>query len=207
MRVCQIIGPVVDVQDTLTSGSKPDQGLSFLTALIFVAICATSFFFNVLGQPVDGHELLIGDRQTGKSTIAIDAFINPTQFSPAGDLVDLNVGGVVVLPEGFGKSVAADSNIFTPFSSPAPDIMSRVSAHEPFATGITAIDAMIPIGRGQRELLIGDRQTGKSTIAIDATRATTVLSRAFKAIYPAVDVLASTSTMLQPWIVGQEHYA
>ena len=111
MRVCQIIGPVVDVQDTLTSGSKPDQGLSFLTALIFVAICATSFFFNVLGQPVDGHELLIGDRQTGKSTIAIDAFINPTQFSPAGDLVDLNVGGVVVLPEGFGKSVAADVSV------------------------------------------------------------------------------------------------
>ena len=44
--------------------------------------------------------------------------------------------------------------------SPAPDIMSRVSVHEPFATGITAIDAMIPIGRGQRELLVGDRQTG-----------------------------------------------
>lgn len=52
--------------------------------------------------------------------------------------------------------------------SPAPDIMSRVSVHEPFATGITAIDAMIPIGRGQRELIIGDRQTGKSTIAIDS---------------------------------------
>ena len=51
--------------------------------------------------------------------------------------------------------------------SPAPDIMSRVSVHEPFATGITAIDAMIPIGRGQRELIIAG-QTGKSTIAIDS---------------------------------------
>ena len=46
--------------------------------------------------------------------------------------------------------------------------MDRRSVHEPFGTGITAIDSMIPIGRGQRELIIGDRQTGKTTIAIDA---------------------------------------
>ena len=52
--------------------------------------------------------------------------------------------------------------------SPAPSIMDRRSVHEPFATGITAIDAMIPIGRGQRELIIGDRQTGKTTAAVDA---------------------------------------
>lgn len=52
--------------------------------------------------------------------------------------------------------------------SPAPSILDRRSVHEPFATGITAIDAMIPIGRGQRELIIGDRQTGKTTIAVDA---------------------------------------
>jgi F-type H+-transporting ATPase subunit alpha len=48
-----------------------------------------------------------------------------------------------------------------------PSIMNRRSVHEPFATGITAIDAMIPIGRGQRELIIGDRQTG-NTVAVDA---------------------------------------
>ena len=51
--------------------------------------------------------------------------------------------------------------------SPAPGIIQRKSVHEPMQTGITAIDAMIPIGRGQRELIIGDRQTGKSAIAID----------------------------------------
>lgn len=49
----------------------------------------------------------------------------------------------------------------------APGILSRKSVHEPVQTGIKAIDALIPIGRGQRELIIGDRQTGKSTIAID----------------------------------------
>jgi len=49
----------------------------------------------------------------------------------------------------------------------APGIMARKSVHEPLQTGIKAIDALVPIGRGQRELIIGDRQTGKTTVAID----------------------------------------
>ncbi|MFS0862972.1 F0F1 ATP synthase subunit alpha [Fredinandcohnia sp. 179-A 10B2 NHS] len=54
-----------------------------------------------------------------------------------------------------------------PIESPAPGIMDRKSVHEPLQTGIKAIDALIPIGRGQRELIIGDRQTGKTSVAID----------------------------------------
>ncbi|MBA1438144.1 MAG: F0F1 ATP synthase subunit alpha [Epsilonproteobacteria bacterium] len=49
----------------------------------------------------------------------------------------------------------------------APGIMDRKSVHEPLATGIKSIDALVPIGRGQRELIIGDRQTGKTTVALD----------------------------------------
>lgn len=56
---------------------------------------------------------------------------------------------------------------YRPVEAPAPSVMDRRSVHEPMQTGIKAIDAMIPIGRGQRELIIGDRQTGKTTIAID----------------------------------------
>ncbi|MRH43960.1 F0F1 ATP synthase subunit alpha [Aquibacillus halophilus] len=55
-----------------------------------------------------------------------------------------------------------------PIESPAPGVMDRKSVHEPVQTGIKAIDALVPIGRGQRELIIGDRQTGKTTVAIDA---------------------------------------
>jgi F-type H+-transporting ATPase subunit alpha len=51
--------------------------------------------------------------------------------------------------------------------SPAPGIIARKSVYQPLQTGITAIDAMIPIGRGQRELIIGDRQTGKTAVAMD----------------------------------------
>lgn len=50
---------------------------------------------------------------------------------------------------------------------PAPGVMARKSVHEPLMTGLVAIDTMVPIGRGQRELIIGDRQTGKTAIAID----------------------------------------
>jgi F-type H+-transporting ATPase subunit alpha len=54
-----------------------------------------------------------------------------------------------------------------PIEALAPGVMSRKSVHEPLQTGIKAIDALVPIGRGQRELIIGDRQTGKTTVAID----------------------------------------
>jgi F-type H+-transporting ATPase subunit alpha len=56
---------------------------------------------------------------------------------------------------------------FLPVERLAPGVIDRQSVREPMATGIKAIDTMIPIGRGQRELLIGDRQTGKTAIALD----------------------------------------
>lgn len=65
-----------------------------------------------------------------------------------------------------GKGDVATTE-FRLIESPAPGIIDRRSVHEPMQTGITSIDAMIPVGRGQRELIIGDRQTGKTSIAID----------------------------------------
>lgn len=74
--------------------------------------------------------------------------------------------------------------------SPAPGIITRRSVHEPLQTGIVAIDAMIPIGRGQRELIIGDRQTGKTAIAVD-----TILNQKGKdvvCVYVAIGQKASS---------------
>ena len=72
----------------------------------------------------------------------------------------------------------------------APGIMGRKPVHEPMQTGIKAIDSLIPIGRGQRELIIGDRKTGKTTIAID-----TIINQAgqgLKCVYVAIGQKAST---------------
>ncbi len=72
----------------------------------------------------------------------------------------------------------------------APGIMARKSVHEPLVTGIKAIDALVPIGRGQRELIIGDRQTGKTTVAIDAI--INQKGQDVKCIYVAVGQKASS---------------
>ena len=66
--------------------------------------------------------------------------------------------------DGKGEIVTSDTRLIEEM---APGIIKRRSVHEPMQTGITSIDAMIPVGRGQRELIIGDRQTGKTAIAID----------------------------------------
>lgn len=61
----------------------------------------------------------------------------------------------------------AETSKNRPIESPAPGVMDRKSVDQPLQTGIKAIDALVPIGRGQRELIIGDRQTGKTTVAVD----------------------------------------
>ncbi|OLO42282.1 F0F1 ATP synthase subunit alpha [Alkalihalophilus pseudofirmus] len=83
-----------------------------------------------------------------------------------------------------------NTNKSRPIESPAPGVMDRKSVHEPLQTGIKSIDALVPIGRGQRELIIGDRQTGKTSVAID-----TILNQADQnmiCIYVAIGQKEST---------------
>ncbi len=104
----------------------------------------------------EGREIQEGSAVTATGRIA---------QVPVGDAL---IGRVV---DGLGRPIDGKGDIQTTDSrlleSPAPGIIDRRSVHEPMQTGITAIDSMIPIGRGQRELIIGDRQTGKTAIAID----------------------------------------
>jgi len=95
------------------------------------------------------------------------------QVKRTGRIMEVPVGeallGRVVNPLGQpvdGKG-PINTNEFRPIESPAPGVIDRKSVHEPMQTGIKAIDSMVPIGRGQRELIIGDRQTGKTAIAVD----------------------------------------
>ena len=91
-----------------------------------------------------------------------------------GKIMEVPVGealiGRVVNPlgqpvDGLGE---IETTGFRPVETPAPGVMQRKSVSEPLQTGLKAIDALVPIGRGQRELVIGDRQTGKTSVAIDA---------------------------------------
>ena len=119
---------------------------------------------------------------------------------PTGTVVEVPVGedliGRVVNPlgqpiDGKGEIKAEDHR---PVEYPAPGVLQRKSVNQPLQTGIKAIDSMIPIGKGQRELIIGDRQTGKTAIAID-----TIINQKGKdviCIYVAIGQKKSTVAQL-----------
>ena len=105
-----------------------------------------------------GDDTGIGEGQTVKRTGKVVSV-------PAGDVLIGRVVNALGQPiDGAGPIKAEE---YRAIESPAPGICERKSVNQPLQTGIKAIDSMVPIGRGQRELIIGDRQTGKTTIAAD----------------------------------------
>ena len=117
-----------------------------------------------------------------------------------GSVVSVPVGEALIgrVVNALGQPIdgkgAIETNEIRPIESPAPGIIERKSVSVPLETGIKAIDSMIPIGRGQRELIIGDRQTGKSTIGID-----TIINQRGKdviCIYVAIGQKKSTVAQL-----------
>ena len=124
---------------------------------------------------VFGMVLNLEEEQVGAVLFGEDALIkegdivkrtNRIMQCAVGDaMVGRVVNGIGLPIDGKGPIESSESR---PVDIVAPGIIERKSVHEPMQTGIKAIDSMTPIGRGQRELIIGDRQTGKTTIALDA---------------------------------------
>ena len=117
-----------------------------------------------------------------------------------GRIVEVPVGEAMIgrVVNALGQPIDGNGDILTdktrPVEYPAPGIMSRKSVFEPLQTGIKSIDSMIPIGRGQRELVIGDRQTGKTSILTD-----TIINQKGKdviCIYVAIGQKRSTVAQL-----------
>ncbi len=113
-----------------------------------------------------------------------------------GRILEVPVGEALLgrVVDALGSPIDGKGPIETPFTSPiekvAPGVITRQSVSQPLQTGLKAIDAMVPVGRGQRELIIGDRQTGKTAIAID-----TIINQkdtGVKCIYVAVGQKASS---------------
>lgn len=131
-----------------------------------------------------------GSDASGKSTFGValnleehivgSIILGPFEHIKQGDTVR-STGRILSVPVGdalIGRVVSSlgepkdgkgpiKANAFYPVEKIAPGVITRQSVHQPVQTGIKAIDALIPIGRGQRELIIGDRQTGKTAVAID----------------------------------------
>lgn len=131
--------------------------------------------------------VLMGTGRNIKQGSSVRATGKISQIGVGDDLLGRVVDGLVTPIDGKGNISTTESRLI---ESPAPGIIGRESVSEPMQTGIVSIDAMIPIGRGQRELIIGDRQTGKTSIALD-----TIINQKTEnvvCVYAAIGQKAST---------------
>ena len=155
------VGTVVEVGDGIAriqglQGARYNEILEFPNAIMGLALNLEE---DTVGAAIMGDPNAIKEGDTVRST---------------GRIIEVPVGealvGRVVDPLGRpldGKGPVASSKTL-PVERIAPNVVTRQSVDTPVQTGIKAIDAMIPIGRGQRELIIGDRSTGKTAIAVDS---------------------------------------
>ncbi|MEW6661873.1 MAG: F0F1 ATP synthase subunit alpha [Bacillota bacterium] len=118
------------------------------------------------------------------------------QVKRTGRIVEVPVGEALIgrVVNALGQPLDGKGPIqtdrFRPIESPAPGVVYRRSVHQPLQTGLKALDSLVPIGRGQRELIIGDRQTGKTAVAVD-----TIINQkgqGVTCIYVAIGQKAST---------------
>lgn len=123
---------------------------------------------------VVGMVLNLEEDHVGAVLIGQDSLIKEgDEVKRSGRIVEVNVGDALLgrVVNALGQAIdggpAIESTTFRPVERVAPGVMTRQSVNQPLQTGLKIIDSMIPIGRGQRELIIGDRQTGKTAVAID----------------------------------------
>jgi F-type H+-transporting ATPase subunit alpha len=152
------VGAVGDAVATVYGLSKAVYG-----ELVEFASGAQGIVFNLnedgIGCVLFSGENLVKDGEEVRGTGKVASV-------PVGDaLIGRVVNPLGIVLDGKG---AIDAAGYYPVEAPAPAVIERSPVDEPMQTGIISIDSMIPIGRGQRELIIGDRQTGKTAIAIDA---------------------------------------
>jgi len=154
------IGTVLQVGDGIARVYGLDQAMSgelleFEDKTIGIALNLENDNVGVVLMGT-GRQILEGGTVKATGKIA--------QIPVGDDFLGRVVNPLGIAIDGKGEIVGSETRLV---ESMAPGIISRKSVCEPLQTGITSIDAMIPIGRGQRELIIGDRQTGKTSIAVD----------------------------------------
>lgn len=127
------------------------------------------------GHDIKGMALNLEQDNVGVAVFGNDFLIKEgDEVKRTGKVASIGVGDALAgrIVDALGHAIdgktAIHTNQFRPIEVKAPGIIDRRNVHEPLQTGIKVIDALTPIGRGQRELIIGDRKTGKTSLAIDA---------------------------------------
>ncbi len=176
-EISRIIREQIAGHDTSTSVEETGTVLTVGDGIARVYGLAKAMAGEMLEFPhgVRGMVLNLEEGNVGVALLGNDHLIKEgDEVKRTGTIMSVPVGKALVgrVVNALGEPVDGQGPIEAESSSPveikAPGIIARKSVHEPMQTGLKAIDAMVPIGRGQRELIIGDRQTGKTAVAIDA---------------------------------------
>lgn len=157
------VGRVIEIGDGIAKVS----GLSdvMMSEMLEIKTSAGSVFSVALNLEEDKvGAVILGDYTAVKEGDEVISMKKILEVPVGEGVVGRVVNALGEAVDGKGKIV---SNVNYPIEKIAPGVITRQSVHQPVQTGIKAIDSMIPVGRGQRELIIGDRQIGKTAIAID----------------------------------------
>ena len=193
----------IDVGDVGTVVTIGD-GIALIYGLKKVMMSELLIFPNdVYGMVMNLEENSVGCVLLGKDSLIHEGDIVKRTHK----VVEVGVGDELLgrVINALGKPIDGLGEIKTtstrPIEMPAPKIMDRESVNTPLLTGIKAIDSMIPIGKGQRELIIGDRQTGKNAIAID-----TILNQKDKNVYCIYVAIGQKNSSIAQLVSKLEDY-
>jgi F-type H+/Na+-transporting ATPase subunit alpha len=163
--------------ESTTVASNVGTVVSVTDGIVRIHGLANAAYGEMLEFPGNTFGLALNLEQDSVGAVVLGDYLHISEgdtVKTTGRILEVPVGeamlGRVVNP--LGQPIDGKGPIKTEFSSPiekvAPGVIWRKSVDQPLQTGLKAIDAMVPVGRGQRELIIGDRQTGKTAVAIDA---------------------------------------
>jgi F-type H+-transporting ATPase subunit alpha len=156
-------------------------------------------YHEMLELPGGGYAIALNLEQDSVGAVVLGPYTHLAEgqkVRSTGHILQVPVGEALLgrVVDALGQPIDGkgpiNTQLFSPIEKVAPGVITRQSVSQPMQTGLKAIDAMVPIGRGQRELIIGDRQTGKTAVAID-----TIINQknsGIKCIYVAIGQKASS---------------
>jgi len=198
-EISELIKKRIENFDTTTEARTEGTIVSVTDGIVRVHGLADVMSGEMLEFPGDTFGMALNVERDSVGIVVLGDYLHLKEGDSVkctGRILEVPVGEALLgrVVNALGVPIDGKGAIETPHSSPiekvAPGVIARQSVDEPVQTGLKAIDAMVPIGRGQRELIIGDRQTGKTAVAID-----TIInqkSTGIKCIYVAIGQKASS---------------
>ncbi len=198
-EISELIKKRIENFDTATEARTEGTIVSVTDGIVRVHGLADVMSGEMVEFPGDTYGMALNVERDSVGIVVLGDYLHLKEGDSVkctGRILEVPVGEALLgrVVNALGVPIDGKGAIETPYSSPiekvAPGVIARQSVDQPVQTGLKAIDAMVPVGRGQRELIIGDRQTGKTAVAID-----TIInqkSTGIKCIYVAIGQKASS---------------